>query len=421
MNKHLVFLFISVCSVSVSKATDKLSKKQEKSDSTIKTEFKPSVQVGGFLQIQAVSTQDRPTDPTLDASRQWARQIQIWRARFMLGATLSEKTSFFMQTELPAPVGVVSSTGVKTIQNVSPIILDAQVLHSFNKYISLIAGMQLVGINRNGLQSPVSLMGLEFGWYQYPYNLFQDQPLQNNFGRDIGVNTRGFLFNDRLEWRAGVFRGRGVDPYSPFRSVVRLNYNFLEKEKGQYYTGTTLGKQKIFAIGGGIDNQGSYTAFAFDSFLDLPINKSVSVTWQGSYMHLTGGNSSSPSSFTGLIPQQSILFTELGFYFSQVKLQPYVKFETQKMNISEAQYQQNQQRVAYGLPYPGSSTDLSTFNTLASNSRIGGGLNYYVNDFNFHVKAQYEQIFYGRYNSLGNAETKSGGEVKLQLTFFMFQ
>ncbi len=84
--------------------------------------------------------------------------------------------------------------------------------------------MQLVGINRNGLQSPVSLMGLEFGWFQYPYNLFESGPLQNNFGRDIGINARGFLVNDRLEWRLGLFRGRGTDPYAPsavfFGSII---------------------------------------------------------------------------------------------------------------------------------------------------------------------------------------------------------
>lgn len=424
MNKFLIFLFYFICQVSVSTATDKTPKPVKK-DSTKGSEpsqpFRPSVQVGGFIQVQAITTQDRPTDPSMDAIRNWAKQVQISRARLMFGASLSTKTSFFMQTELRAPLGVVSDSGVKTMQSVSPMILDAQIEHAFNKHVSMIAGMQLVGINRNGLQSPVTLMGLDFGWYQYPYNLFENQPLQNNFGRDIGVNTRGFLFKERLEWRAGLFRGRGTDPYSPFRTVFRFNYNFLEREKGLYYTGTTLGKQKIFSIGGGLDKQGSYTGLALDSFLDLPLRNSVSVTWQGSYMNLTGGNSSSPKSFTGLIPLQSILFSELGVYFAKVKLQPYVKFETQQMNITVGQYEQNQQLALLGLPTAESSSTRATFNTLSSNTRFGGGLNYYANDFNFHVKLQYEQIFYGRYNSQGQAETKTGGEVKLQLTFFMFQ
>jgi len=381
--------------------------------------FKPSVNVGAFLQVQGVSTQDRPTNPALDTNIRWANQAQIWRARVLVGASITPKTSLFMQTELPAPLGVVNNAGNKTIQSVSPIILDAQIEHTFNKYLSVITGMQLVGINRNGLQSPVTLMGLEFGWYQYPYNLFQNQPLQNNFGRDIGVNARGFLFNERLEWRAGLFRGRGTDPYSPFRTVARFNYSFLDKEKGLYYTGTTLGKQKVFSIGGGIDHQGSYTALAGDVYLDLPFgNKSV--TWQASYMNLNGGNSGSPKSFTGLIPRQNIFFTELGMYFSRIKLQPYVKFEMQQMDITSKQYELSPERAQLGLPDAGTASDHSAYNTLASNSRFGGGINYYVNDFNFHIKLQYEQIMYGRFSKDGKPETRSGGEVKLQFTYFMF-
>ena len=384
------------------------------------TKFKPSVQVGGFLQVQGIMTQDRHIAPPLDQNRDWAKQVQISRARFMVGGSISGKTSFFMQTELPAPIGFVSNTGTKNMQHISPILLDAQIEHTFNKYVSLITGMQLVGISRNGLQSPVTLMGLDFGWYQYPYNVVEGQALQNNFGRDVGVNARGFLVNDRLEWRAGVFRGRGASQYSPFRTVIRVNYNFLDKEKGFYYSGTSLGKQKIFSIGGGLDKQGSYTGIALDAFLDLPVGPG-SVTWQSSYMHLTGGNSTDMKSFTPLVPEQNIYFIELGYYFPKAKLQPYVKYEAQQMDITSQQYTVNDERVAFGLPAFETQQNMNDFNTLTSNSRVGGGLNYYVNDFNFHVKVQYEKIFYGRFDGQGNTETKSGGEVKLQFTYFMFQ
>lgn len=383
--------------------------------------FKPRVQVGGFLQVQGVATQDRPVTSADDATRRWAKQAQIWRARFMLGGTVSRKTSFFVQTELPTPIGVVDTGGRKNIQSPAPILLDAQVEHTFNRYVSLVVGMQLVGINRNGLQSPVSLMGLEFGWFQYPYNLFENGPLGNNFGRDIGINSRGFLANDRLEWRLGVFRGRSTDPYSPFRSVFRFNYNFMDREKGLYYTGSTLGRQRLLAVGGGVDRQGSYTSAALDGFLDLPVGNLGAITGQGSYMYLSGGNSADARSFTPLIPRQSIVFTELGFYFRQAKLQPYLKYEVQRMNVTQKQYQVNLQRPSMGLSDEAIAGELSEFNQLSSNARMGGGLNYYINDFNCHVKLQYEQVYYGRTDGLGNAQTKSGGEVKLQLTCFVFQ
>ncbi len=138
-------------------------------------------------------------------------------------------------------------------------------------------------------------------------------------------------------------------------------------------------------------------------------------------MHLNGGNSTDARSFTPLIPQQSIFFTELGFYFNQAKLQPYLKYEMQRMHITPKQYQVNLQRPFLGLPDEATAGDLANFNRLSSNARMGAGINYYVNEFNFHVKLQYEQIYYGRFTSLRETETKSGGEVKLQLTCFIFQ
>jgi hypothetical protein len=138
-------------------------------------------------------------------------------------------------------------------------------------------------------------------------------------------------------------------------------------------------------------------------------------------MYLNGGNSADARSFTPLIPRQSILFTELGFYFRQAKLQPYLKYEVQRMNVTQQQYQVNLQRPSMGLSDEATTGERSAFNQLSSNARMGGGLNYYINDFNCHVKLHYEQVYYGRFDGLGNAQTKSGGEVKLQLTCFVFQ
>ncbi|MHC5954190.1 hypothetical protein ACYTX9_09760, partial [Streptococcus pyogenes] len=72
---------------------------------------------------------------------------------------------------------------------VSPIILDAQYEHTFSNAFMLIAGLQLVSHNRNGLQGAASLMANDFTYFQYPYNLFENSPLQGNFGRDLGVNA----------------------------------------------------------------------------------------------------------------------------------------------------------------------------------------------------------------------------------------
>lgn len=385
------------------------------------SKFKPSVQFGTFLQMQGVFTQDRPQSPLLDDGRRWGTQLQIWRARLMAGAKLTEKTSIFMQTEILSPIGFVDST--KRIQDPKLIILDAQAEHKVSDNFLIYAGMQLTGINRQGMQSPVTLMGLEFGWYQYPYNLFQNQALQNNFGRDLGVSFRSYVFDERLEIRGGIFRGRATDKYSNLRGNLRLNYNFLDVEKEHYYSGTNLGEKEIFAVGAGIDVQDDYLSIAGDIFADVSVGESGSLTGQLGYMYLSGGgNTKNPKSFSTLIPNQSILFGELGYYFSDLKIQPYIKYEAQNMNISNTQYGINAQ-IAGNANFTNAPINdgMKNFNTLYSESRMGGGVNYYIDGFNCNVKLQYEQIFYGRFNQNNQTETKSGGEVKLQLTYFLFK
>ncbi|MCU0446251.1 MAG: hypothetical protein MUE85_15195 [Microscillaceae bacterium] len=377
---------------------------------------KKSVQVGGLLHFDAVGLQDKPTalqSANPNYNRRWERQMYVYRARILVGANISSKTSFFLETEIPVIVGRTDANGQKRSQ-VSPIILDAQVEHIFSKYFSVIAGMQLVGTTRNALQSAAALMALDFGYFQYPYSLFENSALQGNFGRDIGVNLRGFLADERLEYRLGVFNGRRDDPYSPFRVIGRLNYNFLNREKDFYYTGTTLGQGKILAWGGGFDVQDSYAHLSTDLFLDMPLGESGSLTLNTAFSYLSGGDRSgaSANSYTRTIPKQTIHFLELGYYFKKVKLQPYFKYENQIINGTRNQFgflpNTNEQLV-------------KNANILASNQRIGAGINYYIADYNANLKLIYESVGYGRTTLNGiDAEKQRRGEVWLQLQFFIF-
>ena len=386
-----------------------LSPAESKKDSVDVKKLLKKVTVGGLMHFVGVSLQDRPTaaqeaDPTY--SQKWSNQFNVYRARLLLGVELTSKTNFFMETEIPVIIGREDGLGNKPTQ-VSPILLDAQLEHKFADQFSLIAGLQLVGITRNALQGAASLLTLDFGYFQYPYNLFESSALQGNFGRDIGVNARGFLAKGRLEYRLGMFMGRNFDGDDPFRVVGRLNYNFLDLEQGLYYTGTSLGTQKLFAIGGGIDLQAGYRNIGFDTFLDLPVGENGAITFSGALNFMTGGTELKPDAFTLEIPKQTISHVELGYYFKSAKLMPYFKYENQSV---DAETEQN----PFIIP-------LSDFNTLRSNRRVGAGLGYYFLDYNATLKLSYESVRYGRGNLNGTgAEFKSIGEVWAQLQFFIF-
>lgn len=366
-----------------------------------------SIKAGFLSQVQAQAVQEQSSvtqnsDPNYNAH--WQRQLFVRRLRVILGGDIAKNTTFFFESDAPN-LGKVNAAGVKDAK-ISMYVQDAYVQHTFMPELSVIAGLQLVGISRNGLQSAASLMGLDYGSYQFTTS----GPLDNSAGRDFGINFRGFLFDERLEYRTGLFSGKNTNLYSPFRFTSRLYYNFKDKEKGFFYTGTTLGKGEILSVGGGIDIQGSYSAYSFDAMSDFSTGNLGSLTVSASLSFLNGGGSDKDSTvFTGMIPKQTILFTELGYFFKEANLQPYLKYEFQNVNAT----------ILKQVGATQSTLDLK--NNLRSSQRFGIGINYYLSSHNANIKLLYEVVLRNRV-SLNPMETEPAynGMLTLQLQYFTF-
>lgn len=367
--------------------------------------FKPSIQIGAVVHMFASGEQaGYGGNPSTDV-KNWNKGFSLYRARILIGGQLSKKGSFFIETEIPSPIGGQLGAGIKNVK-VAPVILDAQYEHDFSRHFQLIAGMMLVSNNRNGLQGVGSMMANDFTYFQYPYNLFGNSPLQGNFGRDLGVNARGFLLKDKFEYRLGIFTGRNIDGQAPLRVVGRAAYNFLDPEKDLYYAGTKLSKGNTIALGAGFDKQGSYTNIGTDLFIDKKAGKAGSITLNAAFQYMTGGtNVYSKYSFAGLIPQQTVQYLELGYYFTKSKLQPWIRYENQNVSAKQAQ---------------AGSNSVYDFNKMKSSTVFGGGLNYFFNDFATNVRLSYTTRRYNQPNDTGDYYKKSYGQLWLQLQFFLF-
>lgn len=369
------------------------------------TPFKPSISAGAIVHMMGTYSQ-AGFGPGSNSSDQWNKGFMLYRARILLGGQLSKKGSFFMETEVPSAIGTRIDSTTKNVK-VSPIILDCQYEHKFSTALTLISGMQLVSHNRNGLQGAASLLANDFTFFQYPYNLFANQPLQGNFGRDLGVNARGYFLNEKLEYRIGVFTGRRFTDNSPLRTVGRVVYNFLDADKNYYYSGTNLGNGKTISLGAGFDVQGTYSNVGADLFVDVPAGNIGSVTVSTAFSYMTGGNSpSTANSFALMIPKQTTQLLEVGYYFKDIKLQPYFRFENQSITADDNQI--------YG------TSDKSTFNKLNSSSVFGGGLNYFFNGYGTNLRLSYTSFTKGVMNTSGEVDKKSFGQIWLQLQFFIF-
>jgi hypothetical protein len=303
-----------------------------------------SIKFGLLLQGWADWTQDA-------ASGGYAQNLFLRRARFILGGQIAPNVTFFMETDNPNLGKTPKSLGTGLI------VQDAFMEWKPADQFALDAGLILIPMCRNCLQAATTLVSMDYGSFSF----LNSAPTQSSVGRDTGFQAKGYLANKRLEYRFGVFQGiRQAGSRNGFRTAGRLQYSFLDVEVGPFYTGTYLGKKKIFEIGVGMDEQQDYRATSGDFFFDHPLANGDSVTLQYDYIRYDGGKT------FATLPKQNDSFAEFGYYIHSVKVMPFLRYETQ--SFSDA------------------------VNESKDQTRYQAGFGYYPNGYNFNIKAGYTRI-----------------------------
>jgi hypothetical protein len=341
-------------------------------------------------------------------SEGYQQSFFIRRVRLIMAGNLAKDVSFFFQTDNPN-MGKTTGNLTKAI-NTGFLVQDAfGEWHPFsNDQFILDAGKMLMPFTRNALQQTSSHLWVDGGTFTF----LQSAPLQNDAGRDVGFQIKSYLVNDHFEFRGGAFdglrtagTGNGGSRNSP-RWVGRIVYNFCDTEKGYVPVGTNLGRKKIIAIGGGYDTQSTYKGYGADLMLDLPFGPSDpatgrdAFTYHFDYIHYDGGcglNSAGTAHVTTcLLPtllKQDEIFTDIGFYFHSIRLQPMAKFEWNGF--------------------------VESIDHSKNSRRYGGGFNYYVANQNLKLTAAYERIVP---NVVGAStwKTKNTSHFIFQMQFFYF-
>lgn len=342
-------------------------------------------------------------------SEGYQQTLFIRRVRFIAAGNVAKDVSFFFQTDNPN-MGRTTGTTAKAINTgllVQDVFGEWKVFS--NDMFILDVGKMLMPFTRNSLQQTSSHLALDGGTFTF----LQSAAEQGDAGRDVGFQVKSYLAGDHLEFRGGVFDGfrapantGGAGSRNSPRFVGRLVYNFWDTEKGYVPVGTNLGRKKILAIGGGVDTQGSYNAYGADFMIDLPFGPSNPATGADAltahvdYIHYDGGcglNATGTAHVTNcLLPtllKQEELFTDLGYYFQAIKLQPFIRFEwdgfVEKIDHSK------------------------------SSRRYMGGFNYYVANQNLKLTGAFERIVP---NVVGAAtwKTKNTNHIVLQAQFYYY-
>ncbi len=370
------------------------------------------VRVGGLLQPAVELQQDLPTAAQSASSaytRRWQHQLFVRRMRFLFGGKVTQDFAFFFDFEA-ANVGRITN-GVKAMTPTVNL-LDAQLSYIASQQFSVMSGLMIIGPSRNGLQSATSLMPVGYGCYTFIANSGSPNGLDSYVARDIAVMARGLLVDNRFEYRVSVSDGRSralsQSLYSPVRITTRVQYDFLDKQVADltsgigsyFYTGTYFGKKSVFAVGGGIDIQGAYTSLAADLFLDRPMGDGDGLTVSLGYQYLNGGSpdnsdlvlrtstgtmdSVRADAIARLVPKESVVFAEAGYYLKNLSLQPVVKMDIRHVNATSV--------AQLNLPANASSAQIAQAQDKLSESRVGVGLNYVPRGHNFNLKAMWEYV-----------------------------
>ena len=262
---------------------------------------------GALGQFQA----DWLEDPAQDDTQQ---NLFIRRIRLLFGGQVAKNLTFFIETDA-ANLGR-SSGGSK---NISPemIIQDAYAELKLHDALALDFGLMFVPFGRNNVQSAASLLAVDYGAYTFSIS----GPTQSVVGRDTGVQAKGYVLENRLEYRLGVFQGaRDARSHRAFRTTGRVQVQLLEPEPvGFFYTGTYLGTRRIAAVGAAFDRQEDYSAFDVDLFVDHPFGPGA-ITSQLAYQRIDG-DATLPS-----LPEQNVVLFELGYFIRELRITPVYQF-----------------------------------------------------------------------------------------------
>lgn len=354
-------------------------------------------------------------------SKGYQQNFKLRRVRLILAGQVAKNVTFFFQTDNPN-LGQSTGTSTKAL-NAGFLVQDAfGEWHPFSNDMFIIDfGKMLMPFTRNSLQSTSSHLALDGGTWTF----LQSAPLTGDAGRDLGLQFKSYLAADHLEIRAGLFDGlrapansAGAGSRNPYRFVGRIVYNVFDTEKGYVPVGTNLGKKKILAFGVGYDAQGGYTApatavlpsgdgyqgYGGDLMVDLPVGPGEmkdgksAFTAHADYIHYDGGCGITPAGTRAtncllptLLPEEE-LFTDVGFYFKPIELQPFFRFET--LNFKD------------------------TIDHAKNIRRYMGGFNYYVAQQNLKITAAFERIVPG--SAPATAATKNTNHFVVQLQWLYF-
>ena len=283
----------------------------------------------GFLAQPQLEIVDTP-----DGTGQ-SRNVFLRRLRIMFGGKVSDKWTFFFETDSPnlgKTTGdqATNPGGAKDAGNLY--IQDAYLTYNASEAFKVDAGLILVPLGHNHNQSAATLLPVDYG----PYSFTESGPLGSRVGRDYGLQLRGYPLSQHFEYRLGVFQGvRGTEARNSFRMAGRAVWYPFAADTGFFYAGTFQGGKRVVGIGAGFDTQKAYHSLAADVFIEQPLHKGQEgLTAQVNWMRFDGGT------FLPALAGQDAVLVEAAVHLLKGKVSPLVQYSRKRFDnpLTPGQY-----------------------------------------------------------------------------------
>jgi hypothetical protein len=276
-----------------------------------------------------------------------SNNFYLRRIRLLVGGSLFGKFEYFFDTDSPN----LNKANAEGVKSAGLGVQDAFVtFKAYEDYFKIDAGYMLPPLAHNAVQSAATLYGWDYFANSFRHaNAFNSE---GDVGRDAGVQLRGLVADNHLEYRVGIFQGlrepatmTEVQAHNFPRIAGRLQLNLLDPETGFFYAGTYLGTKRVLSFGASYDFQSSYHHWSVDGFLDLPLGPG-GLTAQVNVVKWNGGDFLA----AGALPNQTAFMAEAGYRFDAVQLSPILRYEYRNAAAQTAAVP-DEARYGIGLAY----------------------------------------------------------------------
>jgi hypothetical protein len=316
--------------------------------------YKVQVSEDAFLNLDVLGQSQAQSTEKAAPDGGWSKDLFLRRIRLLAFGSLSKNVSFFFETDQP-------NLGKNGDWAAPMFVQDAFMTVKVSDAFMVDSGMVLLPFTRHSMTGAIGLNGID-----YHSKMIKFPDGTHKVWRDAGVQARGYLAEQKLQYRLGVFGGSqnmalqkdaagkvvtSSNPGDLPRATGHVRYAIAGTETDFFAKGIYFSPTPILSVGVGVDyvpdailtkaavldgsnvvtakgQLGDHMGAAGDVFVEYPLDADNEVVFQGTALYYDDGPKAKTSGVGAL--------TEVGYRWHS--LEPVVALDYFDSEVPKADY-----------------------------------------------------------------------------------